>query len=203
MCRLLVTFTSTLLILTIFESVGASPYSRDIEENYKTEPDYETGVKIAEWTKEMNVNPEELGNYFEGDIMISNSTTRNGDTKAKRWSNRQIPYVITGSYTQNERNNINNAINQINTKTCVRLVQRTNQKDYINIKSENSGCWSWIGMRGGEQQVNLQSNGCAYSVGTPVHEITHAMGFWHEQTREDRDGYVDINWNNIPKSMCL
>ncbi|XP_011704908.1 PREDICTED: high choriolytic enzyme 2-like, partial [Wasmannia auropunctata] len=54
-------------------------------------------------------------------------------------------------------------------------------------------------MQGGRQQLNLQSNGCAHNKGTPIHELLHAVGFWHEQTREERDSFVNINWNNIPQ----
>ena len=52
-----------------------------------------------------------------------------------------------------------------------------------------------LGMIGGEQELSLD-DGC-WSNKTIVHEFIHAFGFGHEQSRPDRDQYVEIVWANI------
>jgi hypothetical protein len=72
-------------------------------------------------------------------------------------------------------------------------VQRTNQTAYV-IFRVGSGCSSNIGRTGRVQYINLAS-GC--STGNTIHEIGHALGLFHEQTRNDRDSFLTINFNNI------
>jgi len=72
----------------------------------------------------------------------------------------------------------------ITTKTsgCITFVPKTAKHDrWLSIKSL-SGCWSYIGRNfyAGEQELSLQKNGCVWK-GTVVHELMHALGFWHEQ----------------------
>ena len=61
-------------------------------------------------------------------------------------------------------------------------------------------CFSYLGMIGGRQTVNI-GRGCEYK-GIVQHEILHALGRVHEQSRPDRDQYVIINKNNIIRGIC-
>ena len=43
-----------------------------------------------------------------------------------------------------------------------------------------------------EQVLNLQRRSCAYSLGVVEHEMLHALGSWHEQSRTDRWISIDM-----------
>lgn len=68
------------------------------------------------------------------------------------------------------------------------------------MQGENSGCWSWVGVQGGRQQLNLRPGqievGC-FRLGTIIHEFLHAVGFFHMHSATERDDYVEIVWENI------
>lgn len=75
------------------------------------------------------------------------------------------------------------------------FVNRTTETDYVNVINGN-GCWSYVGRIGGAQNLSISYSGC-FRTGTVQHEFLHALGFWHEQSRPDRDTYVEIIWDNI------
>uniref|UniRef100_A0A3Q2EJW5 Metalloendopeptidase n=1 Tax=Cyprinodon variegatus TaxID=28743 RepID=A0A3Q2EJW5_CYPVA len=112
------------------------------------------------------------------------------------------PLIQSGSisseapeFTSYERGTIEGAMRAFASNTCIRFVQRSNERDFISIVSKQ-GCWAELGRTGGMQEVSLNRGGCVYG-GVVQHELIHALGFNHEQTRSDRDNYVRINWQNI------
>jgi len=116
-----------------------------------------------------------------------------------RWPNGVIPYSISANVSSQTRNFISRAMQHISARTAIRFVQRTyNHPNYININSNVNACYSNVGdLQQGAQTVNVVA-GCGY--GGIIHELTHAIGLWHEQSRIDRNQYVRINWNNIKAS---
>ena len=70
----------------------------------------------------------------------------------------------------------------------------------MNCISTISSCYSYLGRTGGSQTVSL-GGGCIYR-GIIQHELEHALGFYHEHVRSDRDNYVDINFQYIPKGTA-
>jgi len=155
-------------------------------------------------------DPIMAAGQFEGDIvnvtsidinelLMSSNNARNAiRNKRQLWPNGKVPYVISSQYSKRERGVIASAIEEYHAKTCIKFVPRTNQRDYIHIV-KGSGCSSSVGRVGRGQQVSL-GRGCVYK-GIVQHELMHALGFWHEQSRADRDDNVQILWNNINPSM--
>ncbi|CAF3333453.1 unnamed protein product [Rotaria socialis] len=48
--------------------------------------------------------------------------------------------------------------------------------------------------------MHAESLTCMIS-GVIQHELLHILGFFHEQSRPDRDSYVSIQWSNIQSNM--
>lgn len=147
------------------------------------------------WTKRLKADIAEQKIRAENGMGAFDAANRG------RWPNARVPYKFASNFGY--KGVVYQAIADYNKKTCVRLVPHTPAEErkaggYIYFM-HGGGCYSQIGRVGGKQDVSLGS-GCNYK-GTAIHEIMHALGFYHEQSRLDRDSYIRIMWNNIPRAM--
>lgn len=112
----------------------------------------------------------------------------------------QVPYIIT-----NGASSLNSAITEFNNTFTglIQFVPRGTEVNFVNFNftaNPNGQCEAVVGMAGGEQAIGGSS---ACSTGTILHEMGHTIGLWHEQSRSDRDTYVDVMYNNIIKGSRI
>ncbi|XP_026233722.1 high choriolytic enzyme 1-like [Anabas testudineus] len=143
-----------------------------------------------------------------GDIAIKPGADRNADPCTAsgclwgKWSDGKvyIPYYIANSFSSREQAIITRGLESFSAVSCIRFRPYQNgDQAWLSIESRN-GCYSYVGRQGGGQTVSLDRQGCLYH-STVQHELLHALGFNHEQTRSDRDNYIRVYWENIIEGM--
>ncbi|XP_055609564.1 astacin-like [Uranotaenia lowii] len=190
-------YLKTILLLCATELLWAAlaDYDTPSEEVGRRVARYDPKAKRAGYPFELG-----FGYYFQGDIMLE--PPRKGRVsiseryQSRIWPRGRVPYQIKGNFSQSERETIMAAMAMYAEKTCVRFVRRSIfDAQYIKIVNDNAGCYSYVGRSTNNQYnlINLQTPSCLYAVGTPVHEMMHAIGFYHEFTRPDRDDWITIN----------
>ncbi|NER19047.1 hypothetical protein GWK10_17665 [Spongiivirga citrea] len=113
------------------------------------------------------------------------------------WNKGIIPYSVkSGDFSNAELRVILDAIDELNTRTNLNIVPKwkiQNHVQFIKDRDLNGGK-SKVGRARIRQKITLGEN---VSRNTIMHEILHAAGAWHEQSRNDRDRHIRINWDNI------
>ncbi|EYB92861.1 hypothetical protein Y032_0189g1196 [Ancylostoma ceylanicum] len=80
--------------------------------------------------------------------------------------------------------------------TCINFTENSSAKDKIQVMRDRyGGCSSELGRRGGTQGLWLGDN--CMSLRSATHELGHALGLIHTQSRPDRDEAVFVNTENI------
>lgn len=142
-----------------------------------------------------------------GDILVSTLDEFNdqeGDqtplriSRPKVWPLAVIPYEISNDLDNPDR--ILKVLDYYNKNTSIKFIPRNNHQNYLHFRTTLENCFAQLGFIGGKQDVALSPSCGEIEI---LHEIMHALGFFHEQNREDRNQYLEINWRNIPEEFAI
>jgi hypothetical protein len=136
---------------------------------------YEGDIALGPADAVRNPPPDSLGIGIKGENF--------------RWPEGVVPYVTVDALA----GTVKAAIDHWEARTPIRFVKRTNEADYVSFEVQ-TGCWSWVGRQGGMQVISL---GAGCGLGAAIHEIGHCLGLWHEQSRSDRDQFIEVLTENI------
>ncbi|XP_032860924.2 meprin A subunit alpha [Tyto alba] len=130
---------------------------------------------------------------FQGDILLPQNQRNALRNETYRWK-FPIPYILGDNLDLNAKGVILQAFEMFRLKSCIDFKPYEGERTYIFFTKE-SGCWSMVGDLQTGQNLSIGTR-CDYRA-IVEHEILHALGFYHEQSRMDRDDYVTIWWDEI------
>jgi hypothetical protein len=109
------------------------------------------------------------------------------------WPGGIVPYQFESDVSGTNQNRVRNAMDMLEDISGVTFTPRANESAYLNIGAFG-GNWSSVGRNGGQQDLSI------YNWSSPLiicHELIHALGRYHQQSRGDRENYIQVNWDNI------
>ncbi|XP_008396351.1 meprin A, alpha (PABA peptide hydrolase), tandem duplicate 1 [Poecilia reticulata] len=165
-----------LLGLVVLTTSFTIPRSSEVHEVYENGED-ENPI--------LNIDSD--ADLFEGDILLPKEKNALVNQRY-RWK-FPIPYILGDDLDLNAKGCVHQAFEMYRLKSCVDFKPYEGEKTYIKFE-KRGGCFSSVGDQQNGQILSL-GTGCDHKA-VIEHELLHALGFYHEQSRTDRDDYVDI-----------
>ncbi len=129
---------------------------------------------------------------IEGDIIVPEIWVE-GLFDTNWWTNGVVAYEFDGNVTPYNQTRMRDAMDEWEAVANVQFVERDGESNYLHIQNATVNS-SAVGMQSGGQVVNIYNWGFRFIM---VHELGHALGFWHEHSRPDRNKYVIIHEDRV------
>ncbi|CAD5225826.1 unnamed protein product [Bursaphelenchus xylophilus] len=112
-----------------------------------------------------------------------------------------ISYYFHSNLSPSTRNLIRKGIKFWEENTCITFEENGSFHPRVRF-FQGGGCYSQVGKAFGQaEQVVSIGRGCE-QFGIITHEVGHTMGFFHSQSRYDRDSYVKIVYSNLSPTLA-
>uniref|UniRef100_A0A8C5MAB5 Meprin A subunit n=1 Tax=Leptobrachium leishanense TaxID=445787 RepID=A0A8C5MAB5_9ANUR len=144
------------------------------------------------------INLKNGHDLFQGDIKLADSARNALRNETFRWTS-PIPYILGDDLDLNAKAVILQSFEMFRVRSCIDFKPYDGEASFIHFK-KLGGCWSYVGRRSSGQELSIGERCDTKSI--VEHEILHALGFYHEQSRSDRDDYVEIWWDEITEGMA-
>ena len=205
-----ITYLCSLLVLCLTsctftdqENTTISPCFPEFREDYSPVGSVST-IRLGNGK---TVMMDEDSTFFLGDLLLSKSlidewnspATKSAaiSTSVKLWNSPVINYYISPSFSNSAKTVIRSGVQMLNNANlCIQFVENSSiPSSGLYFIPDSTSNYSYIGKQTSVNQVHIYY-GNSYA-GIVAHEVMHALGFFHEQSRTDRNNYVVINYNNI------
>jgi hypothetical protein len=120
--------------------------------------------------------------------------------KPQPWPSGVIPFDITKLTPPQQALALRAMQRWVNTGAKIKFMPRTNEVEYVNFtgKTDAGNNTSHVGFKkGARTDINITAFWWRENEWMPAHELGHALGFFHEHERWDRDQFVTIHYENI------